>query len=138
MASSETMNASALIDQRIRELADWRGAMLASVRRLIREANPDVVEEWKWRGVPVWSHAGIISTGESYKEGRQTLLRQGAALRDPAGLFNASLEGHVRRAIDIREGDPIDEGAFQALVAAAVSLNLTAKLKAGTPTRTRR
>lgn len=114
------------IDARIAELADWRGAMLARVRTLIGEADPDVVEEWKWRGVPVWSHAGILCTGETYQSVVKLTFAKGAALEDPAGLFNASLEGNVRRAIDIREGDAIDEDALKALVQAAVALNASA------------
>ena len=115
--------ASDLIDARIAELGDWRGARLARVRALIREAVPDVVEEWKWRGVPVWSHGGILCTGESYKAYLKLTFAKGAALPDPAGLFNAGLEGNVRRAIDIRENDRIDEAAFKALVRAAAALN---------------
>jgi hypothetical protein len=116
-------SASALIDGRIAELGDWRGATLARVRALIREAVPEVVEEWKWRGVPVWSHAGILCTGETYKAVVKLTFARGAALSDPAGLFNASLEGNTRRAIDIREGEPIDAEALQTLVRAAVALN---------------
>jgi hypothetical protein len=116
-------SASALIDGRIAELGDWRGATLARVRALIREADPEVVEEWKWRGVPVWSHAGILCTGETYKAVVKLTFARGAALSDPAGLFNASLEGNTRRAIDIREGEPIDAEALQTLVRAAVALN---------------
>ena len=115
--------ASKLIDARIRELADWRGATLARVRALIREADPEVVEEWKWRGVPVWSHAGILCTGESYRSHVKLTFARGAALDDPAGLFNASLDGNVRRAIDFHEGDKIDEKALKALIRAAVALN---------------
>ena len=114
--------ASALIDARIAELADWRGATLARVRTLIRQALPDVVEEWKWR-VPVWSHGGIICTGEAYKKAVKLTFPKGAALADPAGLFNASLEGNVRRAIDIPEGGVIDEQAFKALIRAGAALN---------------
>jgi len=112
-----------LIDARIGELGDWRGETLARVRGLIREADPDVVEEWKWRGVPVWEHAGIICTGETYKAAVKLTFAKGAALDDPAGLFNASLEGNTRRAIDLHEGDAIDEAAFKALIRAAVALN---------------
>jgi hypothetical protein len=115
-----------LIDARIRELADWRGDTLAKVRSLIRQADPDVVEEWKWRGVPVWSHAGIVCTGETYKSVVKLTFAKGAALADPTGLFNASLEGSTRRAIDLHEGEEIDEPALKALVRAAVALN-TAK-----------
>jgi len=120
-------SASRLIDGRIKELGDWRGEMLARVRALIRQADPEVVEEWKWRGVPVWSHAGIICTGETYKSVVKLTFAKGAALDDPSGLFNASLEGNVRRAIDIREGDKIDEKALKALIRAAVALNTTAR-----------
>jgi len=117
---------SALIDARIAELGDWRGRMLAHVRGLIREADPEVVETWKWRGVPVWEHAGIICTGETYKAVVKLTFAKGASLEDPKGLFNASLEGNTRRAIDIAEGQSLDEAAFKALVRAAVALN-TAK-----------
>lgn len=114
---------SALIDARIRELGDWRGETLARLRLLIKQADPDVVEEWKWKGVPVWSHAGIICTGETYKSVVKLTFARGAALADPAGLFNASLEGNTRRAIDLHEGDRIDEKALKALVRAAVAVN---------------
>jgi hypothetical protein len=114
---------SRLIDARIKELGDWRGETLARVRILIKQADPEVVEEWKWRGVPVWSHAGIVCTGETYKKVVKTTFAKGASLEDPAGLFNSSLEGNTRRAIDIHEGDEIDEEAFQALIRAAVELN---------------
>jgi hypothetical protein len=113
---------SALIDARIKELSDWRGKMLARLRALIKQADPDVVEEWKW-GVPVWSHDGLICTGESYKSAVKLTFAKGASLKDPAGLFNSSLEGKVRRAIDFHEGDEIDEAALKALVRAAVTLN---------------
>jgi hypothetical protein len=116
-----------LIDARIEELGDWRGAMLARVRALIREADPEVVEEWKWRGVPVWSHAGIICTGETYKAVVKLTFAKGASLEDPSGLFNSSLEGNTRRAIDIHEGDKINEKALKALIRAAVALNTPAK-----------
>jgi hypothetical protein len=116
-------DASRLIDARIKELGDWRGEMLARVRMLIREADPDVVEEWKWRGVPVWSHGGIICTGETYKSAVKMTFAKGASLEDPAGLFNSSLEGNTRRAIDFHEGDKIDERALKALIRAAVALN---------------
>ncbi len=119
---------SRLIDTRIAELGDWRGRMLAHVRALIRQADPDVVEEWKWRGVPVWSDGGIICTGETYKSVVKLTFAKGASLDDPAGLFNSSLEGNTRRAIDIREGETIDEEALMALVRAAVALN-TSKVK---------
>ncbi len=114
---------SQLIEARIKELNDWRGETLARVRMLIKQADPDVVEEWKWRGVPVWSHAGIICTGETYKQVVKMTFAKGASLEDPAGLFNASLEGNTRRAIDFHEGDMIDETALQALIRAAVALN---------------
>jgi hypothetical protein len=114
---------SQLIDARIDELRDWRGEILASIRSIIKKADPDVVEEWKWRGVPVWSHAGIICTGETYKNAVKMTFAQGASLEDPSGLFNASLEGNTRRAIDFHEGDKINEEALAALVRAAVVLN---------------
>ena len=114
---------SHLIDARIKELGDWRGAMLARLRGLIKDADPDVVEEWKWRGVPVWSHGGMICTGETYKSVVKMTFAKGAALEDPSRLFNASLDGNVRRAIDFREGEAIDEPALKALVRAAVELN---------------
>ena len=114
---------SRLIDERIRELGDWRGETLARLRALIREADPEVVEEWKWRGVPVWSHDGIICTGETYRNVVKMTFARGAALDDPSRLFNASLDGNTRRAIDIREGETIDEAALQVLVRAAVALN---------------
>jgi hypothetical protein len=114
---------SQLIDERIGELGNWRGEMLARLRALIRQADPEVVEEWKWRGVPVWSHDGIICTGETYKNVVKTTFAKGAALDDPSGLFNSSLEGNTRRAIDFREGEKIDEDAFKALIRAAVALN---------------
>lgn len=116
-------SASALIDARIEELGDWRGRTLAHVRALIRQADPDVVEEWKWRGVPVWYHGGQICTGETYKSTVKLTFLKGASLEDPARLFNASLEGNARRAIDLHEGDGIDEEAFKALISAAVALN---------------
>ena len=118
----ETNEASALIDERIRELADWRGETLAHVRKIIRQADPEVIEEWKW-GVPVWSHAGIICTGETYKQVVKMTFAKGASLDDPSKLFNASLEGNTRRAIDIREGERIDEKALKALIQAAIELN---------------
>jgi len=114
---------SALIDARIKELGDWRGELLARLRSLIKQADPEVVEEWKWRGVPVWSHDGLICTGETYKSVVKMTFAKGAALADPGGLFNASLEGTTRRAIDFREGAPIDESALKALIRAAVTLN---------------
>jgi len=112
-----------LIDARIKELADWRGETLAHIRKLIKEADPDVVEEWKWRGVPVWYHAGMICTGETYKNVVKMTFAKGAALEDPSGLFNSSMDGNTRRAIDIHEGDTINEKALKALVRAAVALN---------------
>lgn len=115
--------ASALIDERIRELADWRGETLAHVRQIIRQADPEVIEEWKWRGVPVWSHAGIICTGETYKQVVKMTFAKGASLDDPSKLFNSSLEGNTRRAIDIHEGEPIDEKALASLIKAAIELN---------------
>lgn len=120
-------SASELIDARIDELGDWRGETLARVRTLIKQADPEVVEEWKWRGVPVWSHAGIICTGETYKNVVKLTFAKGASLEDPAGLFNSSLEGNTRRAIDFREGDKIDEEALKALIGAAVALNTAAR-----------
>lgn len=120
--------ASELIDGRIKELPDWRGTTLAKIRALIKKADPEVVEEWKWRGVPVWSHAGIICTGETYAKVVKLTFAKGAALADPSGLFNSSLEGNTRRAIDIHEGEKIDEKALKALIRAAVALN-TSSLK---------
>ena len=128
-------SASAVIDARIRELKDWRGKTLAKVRDIIRAADPEIVEEWKWAkatspGVPVWSHDGIVCTGETYKDHVKMTFAKGAALKDPAGLFNSSLEGNVRRAIDIHEGDEIDEAGLKELIRAAVALNLKGKSKA--------
>jgi hypothetical protein len=123
MAPEQDRSPSELIDARIAELGDWRGETLARMRALIREADPDVVEEWKWRGVPVWEHDGQICTGETYKEVVKLTFAKGASLDDPSGLFNSSLDGNVRRAIDIREGESIDEDAFRALIRVAVSLN---------------
>jgi hypothetical protein len=111
------------IDARIRELGDWRGETLAQIRALIKQAEPEVVEEWKWRGVPVWYHHGMICTGESYKDKVKVTFAKGASLDDPAGLFNSSLDGNVRRAIDFHQGDEIDEKAFTALIRAAIALN---------------
>ena len=122
-------SASALIDERIKELGDWRGKALAKVRAMIREADPEIVEEWKWRGTPVWSHAGIVCTGETYKNAVKMTFAKGAALQDPSRLFNSSLEGNVRRAIDIHEGEKINEAALKELVRAAVALNLESKRK---------
>ena len=116
-------SASQRIDRRIAELGDWRGKTLERMRQLIREADPDIVEEWKWRGTPVWSHDGIVCTGESYKSTVKLTFLKGASLEDPSGLFNASLEGNTRRAIDVHEGELVDADAFRALVRAAVALN---------------
>ncbi len=122
-APQKAESASALIDARIRELDDWRGELLSRLRALVKEADPDVVEEWKWRGTPVWSHDGIICTGETYKAVVKMTFAKGASLKDPSGLFNSSLEGNVRRAIDFHEGDKVDEKALKALVRSAVALN---------------
>jgi hypothetical protein len=122
-------SASALIDERIKELGDWRGKTLAKVREIIREADPEIVEEWKWRGTPVWSHGGIVCTGETYKKVVKMTFAKGAALRDPSALFNSSLDGNVRRAIDIPEGGKIDEAALKDLIRAAAALNLKSKSK---------
>jgi hypothetical protein len=122
-------SASALIDERIQELGDWRGKTLAKVRRLIKQADPKVVEEWKWRGTPTWSHDGIICTGETYKSVVKMTFAKGAWLKDPSGLFNSSLEGNMRRAIDIREDDRINEAALKKLIGEAVALNLEGKKK---------
>ena len=127
--SSQAQSASDLIAKRIADLADWRGDTLARMRKLIREADPDVVEEWKWMGTPVWSHDGILCTGESYKSVVKLTFAKGASLDDPARLFNASLDGNVRRAIDIREGEQVDAAAFKALIRQAVSLNGSRKAK---------
>ena len=121
--STANQSPSELIDRRVAELADWRGQALRRMRKLIHEADPDVVEEWKWRGTPVWSRHGIICTGESYKSIVKLTFAKGASLPDPAGLFNASLDGNVRRAIDIHEGEDVDADAFKALIRAAVALN---------------
>ena len=123
-------SASALIDGRIAELGDWRGKTLARMRKLIKEADPDVLEEWKWMGTPIWSHDGIICTGESYKSVVKLTFAKGASLDDSAKLFNASLDGNVRRAIDIHEGEEIDAAAFKALVRAAIALNASGRAKA--------
>jgi hypothetical protein len=122
-AATEGESPSRLIDARIKELGDWRGKTLARVRALIKQADPEVVEEWKWRGVPVWSHDGLICTGETYKGVVKLTFAKGASLKDPSGLFNSSLEGNVRRAIDLHEDDEIDEDAFKTLVRAAAALN---------------
>jgi hypothetical protein len=127
-AAPTNTSPSELIDARIRELGDWRGETLGRVRALIKEAVPDVVEEWKWRGVPVWYHNGIICTGETYKNAVKMTFAKGAALKDPSKLFNASLEGNTRRAIDLHEGDTIDEAALKTLIRAAAALN-TSKAK---------
>jgi len=126
-ATTKGPSPSRLIDARIRELDDWRGETLAHVRALIKQADPEVVEEWKWRGVPVWSHAGIICTGETYKSVVKLTFAKGASLKDPAGLFNSSLDGNVRRAIDIHEGEKIDANALKTLIRAAVTLNTSPK-----------
>jgi hypothetical protein len=126
--SQKDKTPSQLIDERIKELDDWRGTMLSKLRSMIKETDPDVVEEWKWRGVPTWYHDGMICTGETYKNVVKLTFAQGAALKDPSGLFNSSLEGNVRRAIDFQEGAKINERAFKALIRAAVTLN-TSKVK---------
>jgi len=121
--SQKSKSPSQLIDARIKELGDWRGKMLSQLRSLVKEADPDVVEEWKWRGVPVWSHNGLICTGETYKKVVKMTFAKGAALKDPSRLFNSSLDGNTRRAIDFHEGETIDEEALKTLVRAAVTLN---------------
>ena len=121
--SQKSKSPSELIDARIEELGDWRGKLLSRLRTLVKQADPDVVEEWKWRGVPVWSHDGILCTGETYKSVVKMTFAKGAGLKDPSGLFNSSLDGNTRRAIDFREGEKIDEKALKALVRAAVTLN---------------
>ncbi|MBI4952976.1 MAG: DUF1801 domain-containing protein [Myxococcales bacterium] len=131
-------SASASIDAKIRELGDWRGKMLARVRALVHEADPEIVEEWKWMGTPVWSHAGLVCTGETYKKVVKMTFAKGAALKDPAGLFNSSLDGNVRRAIDLHEGAALDEPALKALIRAAVALNLAGKKKPTRPARGKR
>lgn len=128
--SEPVQSASTLIDQRIKELGDWRGKTLAKVREILHRADPEIVEEWKWMGTPVFSHGGIICTGETYKNAVKLTFAKGAALKDPSGLFNSSLDGNVRRAIDIHEGEEIDEAALQDLIRAAVALNLMSKSKA--------
>ena len=122
-------SASAFIDARIKELGDWRGKTLANVREIIHQADPEIIEEWKWMGTPVFSHGGIVCTGETYKNVVKMTFAKGAALKDPSGLFNSSLEGNVRRAIDIREADKVDEAALKDLIRAAVALNLKGKSK---------
>jgi hypothetical protein len=131
-------SASALIDERIAELGDWRGKTLAKVRAIIHAADPEIVEEWKWMGTPVWSHGGIVCTGETYKNVVKMTFLKGASLEDPAGLFNSSLEGNARRAIDIREGETIDETALKDLIRAAVALNLAGKSKPKSEPKPRR
>src|ERR1700728_4575715 len=127
--SSEGQPASALIDEKITGLGDWRGETLSRMRKLIKDADPDVVEEWKWMGTPVWSHDGIVCTGESYKAVVKLTFAKGASLKDPARLFNSSLDGNVRRAIDIHEGEQVDESAFKELIHQAVALNSSGKTK---------
>jgi hypothetical protein len=134
-ATTEDESPSLLIDARIRELDDWRGGTLSHVRALIRQADPEVVEEWKWRGVPVWSHDGLICTGETYKSVVKLTFAKGASLEDPSGLFNASLEGNARRAIDLHEGDEVDADAFKTLIRAAVALNRSSADKRRRPHR---
>ena len=128
-------SASAFIDERIKELGDWRGKALAKVREIIHAADPEILEEWKWRGTPVWSHGGIVCTGETYKNAVKMTFAKGAALKDPSGLFNSSLDGNVRRAIDFREGDKVNEKALKALIRAAVALNTSLSSR---PTRAKR
>jgi hypothetical protein len=127
-------SASALIDERIKELGDWRGKMLAKVRKIIHEADPEIVEEWKWMGTPTWSHAGLVCTGETYKNVVKMTFAKGATLKDRSRLFNSSLDGNVRRALDIREGDKVDEAALKDLIRAAVALNLKGKSASGQQT----
>jgi hypothetical protein len=129
-SATEGESASDLISKRIVELGDWRGKTLARMRKLIKQADPDVVEEWKWMGTPIWSHDGIICTGESYKDKVKLTFAKGASLKDPAHLFNSSLDGNVRRAIDILEGEEVDESAFKVLIRQAVALNGSGKSKA--------
>jgi hypothetical protein len=131
-------SASALIDERIKELGDWRGKMLAKVREIVHAADPEIVEEWKWMGTPVFSHGGFVCTGETYKTVVKLTFAKGAALKDPAGLFNSSLDGNVRRAIDIHEGEKVNEAALKNLIRAAVELNLMAKSKTKTKPKPRR
>src|SRR5574342_1427651 len=128
--SQKSKSPSQLIDARIKELGDWRGEMLSRLRALVKEADPEVVEEWKWRGVPVWSHDGMICTGETYKKVVKMTFAKGASLEDPSGLFNSSLEGNTRRAIDFHQGDRIDEKALKALIRAAVALNASRRAAA--------
>jgi hypothetical protein len=133
--ASDGPPASKLIDERIAELGDWRGTTLSNMRTLIKQADPDVVEEWKWMGTPVWSHDGIICTGESYKAVVKLTFAKGASLKDPAKLFNSSLDGNVRRAIDIHEGEDVDAGAFKALIRAAIELNTAGGKKKAKPAK---
>ncbi|APE14990.1 DUF1801 domain-containing protein [Mycolicibacterium pallens] len=129
--ADDNLTASQRIDARIAEIDDWRGETLAQIRAVIKRADPDVVEEWKWRGVPVWSHAGMICTGETYKAAVKMTFAKGASLPDPSGLFNSSLEGNTRRAIDFHEGDVIDEEVLADLIQAAIELNMSAKSRSG-------
>ena len=131
-------SASAFIDEKIKELGDWRGKMLAKVRQIIHQAAPEIVEEWKWRGTPVFSHGGIVCTGETYKNAVKLTFAKGAALKDPSRLFNSSLEGNVRRAIDIHEGEKVEEGALKDLIRAAVALNLKGKSQTKSKSKPRR
>ena len=131
-------SASALIDAKIKELGDWRGKTLAKVRAIIHAADPEIIEEWKWMGTPVFSHGGIVCTGEAYKSVVKMTFAKGAALKDPAGLFNSSLEGNVRRAIDIREGEKVNEAALKDIIRAAVALNLQGKTKPKAPKASRK
>jgi hypothetical protein len=131
--AAQEASASEQIDRRIEELDDWRGEMLARVRAVIKAADPEIVEEWKWRGVPTWTHGGIVCTGETYKNAVKMTFAKGASLDDPAGLFNSSLEGNVRRAIDLHEGEKLNEAALKQLIRAAVALNLEAKSKPRRP-----
>ena len=131
-------SASALIDEKIKELGDWRGKTLANVREIIHQADPEIVEEWKWMGTPVWSHGGIVCTGETYKNMVKMTFAKGAALEDPSGLFNSSLEGNVRRAIDIHENEKVDAAALKELIRAAVALNLHLKSKGKSKPKPRR
>jgi hypothetical protein len=127
--ASQAQSASELISERIAELADWRGETLARMRKLIKEADPEVVEEWKWRGTPIWSHSGILCTGESYKQVVKLTFAKGASLKDPARLFNSSLDGNVRRTIDIHEGEEVEAATFKSLIREAVALNMSGKPK---------
>jgi hypothetical protein len=133
--ASQGQPASELISKRIEELGDWRGETLSRMRKLIKETDPHVVEEWKWRGTPVWSHDGIVCTGESYKNAVKLTFAKGASLQDPAHLFNSSLEGNTRRAIDMHEGEEVDKAAFKALIREAIALNSSAKSKASRKTK---